>query len=170
MKHALACALLIFVSAVAAPASATDAVMPLPVTDGLPPPPPPDTELPAPAADHPAPPAEQAAPPASCENCPAPRRYDSQEVIKKIQEIDRSRTVNTVEMAPSAAPKRVNSGIRVRSDVTLVNFVVHHYRVIESPGLVPASEVVYRPRRAANCRYGRNRHGACRHHVLRVRD
>jgi hypothetical protein len=170
MKHALACALLIFVSAVAAPASATDAVMPLPVTDGPLPSPPPDTELPAPAADHPAPPAEQAAPPASCENCPAPRRYDSQEVIKKIQEIDRSRTVNTVEMAPSAAPKRVNSGIRVRSDVTLVNFVVHHYRVIESPGLVPASEVVYRPRRASNCRYGRNRYGACRHHVLRVRD
>ena len=169
---------------VAAPARATDAVMPQPVTDYMPPPvtdetlptaPAADTELPS--ANDVASPLQAVAPPPGCDNCPPAKRYDSVEVIKKIREIDRSRTVNTTEMAPDYAPRReAHSGYRVRSDVTLVNFVVHRYRVIEAPAMVPASEAgeyrpVYRPHRAHRvaCKHGkRDRYGSCRP-ALRVR-
>lgn len=182
--------------------------MPPPVTDYAPPPvtdetlpraAAPDTEMPPAPAEAPAapsnlpvpartemvPPADYAAaPPTVCNNCPPPRRYDSQEVIKRIREIDRSRTINTTEMAPDYAPPQPTPGYRVRSDVTLVNFVVHRYRVIYAPELVPASEAnlyrpvysgdeyrpKYRPHRAhVACRYGkRGRYGSCRP-LLRVR-
>jgi len=97
--------------------------------------------------------------------------------IKKIREIDRSRVINTAEMAPTYAPRRSDEGIRVCSDKTLVVFVTHEYRVIESPGLVSAAAYdvapaprysSYRPHRTA-CQYGRGRYGHCRA-PLRVRD
>jgi hypothetical protein len=182
---ALAFALLVAGGTIAAiPALATDNVMPQPVTDYMPPvtdeaPPPASDEAPPPAAaetrssaampDTELPPYEKTASPPVCDNCPPPRRYDSQEIIKKIREIDRSRTINTTEMAPDYAPRREpGAGYRMRSDVTLVNFVVHRYRVIFAPELVPASEVEHRalyphrPHRAA-CKYGRrDRNGSCR--------
>ncbi len=168
----------------AAPALATDAAIPQPVTDYMPPaavytPPPvtddtlpaaaaPDTELPAPAGE-----AVASSPPPVCGNCPTPKRYDSQEVIRKIREIDRSRTINTTEMSPDYAPRRESDpGYRVRSDVTLVNFVVHRYRVIYAPELAPAPEGEYRPLHRTHrvaCRYGkRDRYGSCRP-LVRVR-
>jgi len=165
-------------------------VIPQPVTDCMPPvtdytPPPPATDdtppasaevLPsAPAADTELPAPEKTASPPACDNCPPPRRYDSQEVIKKIREIDRSRTINTTEMAPDYAPHRESGArYRVRSDVTLVNFVVHRYRVIFAPELVPASDVEHRPvyshrPHRVSCKYGkRNRYDSCRP-MLRVR-
>lgn len=165
------------------PALAMDPVMPQPVTDYLPPatdeaPPPvtddtpptagtPDTELPTPAAD-----AVASPPPPVCGNCPTPNRYDSQEVIRKIREIDRSRTINTTEMVPDYAPRHdTPRGYRLRSDVTLVNFVVHRYRVIFAPELAPPSDGEYRPLHRAHrvaCKYGkRDRYGSCRP-LLRV--
>ncbi len=107
-----------------------------------------------------------------CDNCPPPRQYDSQETVRTRQDVHHTiKTVNTYEMAQ---PKAGQGGIRIRSDVTLVNFVVHHYRVIEAPALVEASEVQesapavsYRPKHL--CRSGRyGRHAGCRP-LLRVR-
>lgn len=168
---------------VAAPALATDAVMPQPVTDYMPQPVTDETLPTAPAADTELPPAndvssppQAVAPPPACDNC-LPKRYDSVEVIKKIREIDRSRSVNNTEMAPDYAPPReTHPSYRVRSDLTLVNFVVHRYRVIEAPAMVPASDAgeyrpVYRPHRAHRvaCKYGkRGRYDSCRP-ALRVR-
>ena len=76
-------------------------------------------------------------------------------------------------MAPDYAPRHESgAGYRVRSDVTLVNFVVHRYRVIFAPELAPASEVGHRPIYRSHrpvCRYGkRNRYDSCRP-LLRVR-
>jgi hypothetical protein len=108
-----------------------------------------------------------------CDNCPPPRKYDSQEVVKTRRDNNYNiKTINTYEMA-QPKPAKEEGGIRVRSDVTLVNFVVHRYRVIYAPALVDASEAgesyapaVHHPRRI--CRSGRyNRYGSCR--PLRVR-
>jgi hypothetical protein len=197
MKHAVvACALLIAGSALVAAPAFADPVMPPPVTDDAPPPAPSAT-TPAPADDpvfpKPATVSEKpvtavekpsvvsdkpaSAPPPACADCAPPKRYDSEEVIKKIREIDRSRVINTTERAPAPAPRRSDEGMRVRSDKTLVVFVTHEYRVIESPGLVSAAAYdvapaprysSYRPRRMG-CRHGYDRYGHCRG-VLHVRD
>jgi hypothetical protein len=201
MKLALACALLICGGTMlTAPARAIDNVMPQPVTDYMPPvtddtlprAAAPDTEMPAAPPEAPTPqaemvpPADNTVPPTACDNCSPPKRYDSQEVIKKIREIDRSRTINTTEMALDYAPRREASpGYRVRSDVTLVNFVVHRYRVIYAPELVSAAEAgEFRPLHSAGgyrpahrlhrvhrvaCRHGKyNSYDGCRP-TLRVR-
>jgi hypothetical protein len=129
------------------------------------------------AAPLPARAAEQVAPPAA-------KRYDSQEVIKKIREYDRSRSIGTTEVVPSYAPpreayapsRRASHRPYIRPDVTLVNFVVQRYRVIQAPELLPAAETggyrpIYwseRPHRTA-CSYGRyGRTDSCRP-LLRVR-
>ena len=95
-----------------------------------------------------------------CEGCPPPNKYDSQETVKTQTENRRTiDTINTYEMAPKKPA--IHSGIRVRADVTLVNFVVHKYRVIYAGELVEASDVAaphYRaPRYHAprRCKYGR---------------
>jgi hypothetical protein len=120
-----------------------------------------------------------AAPPKSaatdCVNCPPPRKYDSREVIKTRRDLERViQTINTTSMAPekpAESPAKSSPRIYVRPDVTLVNFVVHRYRVIYAPALVSASEVqdypapsVYRPARI--CKHGR--YGSCRP-LLRAR-
>jgi len=188
MKQALASALLIFGSTmVAAPASAADKLQPPPMVDEMPPPvtdygptseTATDTAAPAVAPETETPPsapspvADKVAAPPPCTDCATSRRYDSEQIIKKIRQIDRSRTINTTEIAPEA-PRPPSPRYRIREDVTLVNFVTHHYRVIYSPGLVPAVEVggdrprLYDRSRVA-CRYGEyRRHGSCRP-VLRV--
>ena len=174
-----------------------------PVTDEkLPVVPAPDAELPTvpppetttaqpelPVLPSPDAPAGKNAASSDCSDCSPPKVYDSQEVIKKIRKIDRSRTINTTEMAPDYAPRPDHSpAYRVRSDVTLVNFVVHRYRVIYAPELVTASEAGgyggYRPLRSESgyrpvywphrphrvaCRSGTyNRYDGCRP-LLRVR-
>jgi hypothetical protein len=157
MKNAAAIVVLL-TALIAPPALAGDGLAP----GSLAPPPPAETAAEAPPA---------AAPELAldrCDNCPPPRKYDSREVIKTRHDLHHTiKTINSYEMAE---PKRVErGGIRVRSDVTLVNFVVHRYRVIEAPALVDASEVresyppvVHRPKRL--CRHGRHgsRYGACR--------
>jgi hypothetical protein len=94
-----------------------------------------------------------------CYKCDAPKRYDSQEVVKTSRDIDHSRVIDSASYEGKPA--------RVRSDVTLVNFIVHRYRVIEATELSPASEALPRPRRS--CRHGRHggRYDGCG--PLRVR-
>lgn len=166
----------------AAPALAADGLMPAPVTDVMPPPVTDEPLPPAPAAGADLPQvneiAAQPAPvvaPAPCVECGTAPRYDSIEVIKKIREIDRSRRGRSAEIADEAPRHdarpafQARPAYRVRSDVTLVNFVVHRYRVISVPELTPASEVGYRPLYGTHrshrvaCKYGRyERRGSCR--------
>jgi hypothetical protein len=146
--------------------------------DSLTPPPAPDNSLPTPPDNPPSdvpdnPPDAKDDAASRCDNCPPPRKYDSQEVVRTRREQRHTiKTVNTYEMA-KPAPAKEEGGIRVRSDVTLVNFVVHRYRVIYAPELVEASEVaerpapaIYRPHRI--CKYGHYHHGHCGP-ALRVR-
>src|SRR5690242_1522303 len=72
-------------------------------------------------------------PASGCPDCDAPKKYDSQEVVKTSSDVDQSRAINTASYDADPRAK-----VRVRSDVTLVNFVVHRYRMIEAPALVPA--------------------------------
>jgi hypothetical protein len=166
MKHGIAIALFAGVFLVAAPALGADGLAPGSLA--APADAPADTPADVPALDAP----DDAA--ALCDNCPPPRKYDSRETIKTRRDLHRTiKTINTYEVAP-AAPVKESGRIRVRSDVTLVNFVVHRYRVIYAPALASASEeaerpapALYRPSRI--CRYGRHgRYGSCRP-PLRVR-
>jgi hypothetical protein len=177
MKRGIAIAVLFAGIFIAAPAfGAPDGLAPGSLA-------PADNGIDAPVVDAPAVDAPAAdAPPAvdspsadyRCDNCPPPRKYDSQEVVKTRRDLHRTiKTIDTYEMAPAASAKQ-SGGIRVRSDVTLVNFVVHRYRVIYAPALVDASEVGERPAPAVyrphGCKHGYNRHGSCRSRpVLRVR-
>jgi hypothetical protein len=173
MKHGVAVAFLIAGIFVAAPAFAADGLAPgslkPPAVDN-----PPSAAPDNPPADVPAAPADaEDSAAARCDNCPPPRKYDSQEVVRtRRDERHTVKTFNTYEMAPGKQAQEGN--IRVRSDVTLVNFVVHRYRVIYAPEMVDVSEVAERPARAVYrshraCRPGRAyRRGSCRP-VLRVR-
>jgi hypothetical protein len=163
MKHGIAVAVLFAGIFIAAPALGADGLAPgsLAAPDS-----PADTPADVPPADAPA------AADSRCDNCPPPRQYDSQEVVKTRRDLHTLKTIDTYEMAPAAPTKE--GGIRVRADVTLVNFVTHRYRVIYAPALADVSEVgerpapaVYRPHR--DCKPGRYyRHGSCRP-VLRTR-
>ena len=100
-----------------------------------------------------------------CPDCQAPRRYDSEEVIRSMREVDRSRVINTTTVVPvyRHAPGSRPATVYVRPAVTVVNFVTRHYHVTEGPvdfAVVP----VYR--RAKTCHDGRT--GSCRR-MLRVR-
>lgn len=185
MRYAIAGALFVFV-AVGAPAFSAPDDLPAypPVVPPLEMSPPPAADAPpAPVAD-PAPPADAppapvvdavpavapapaAAPQIACENCPNPRIYDSQEVIKRIQEIDHSKVINTTEIvpiiryAPEPPPQPERRLVRVPS-VTVVHFVTHQYKVIEGP-IATYAEVPVVRRRAKDC----GRYGSCRR-VLRV--
>jgi hypothetical protein len=109
--------------------------------------------------------------PEVCKDCPPPNHYDSQEVVKHVREVDQSRTVHTTTMAP-LPPADNDNGIYIRPDVTLVNIVVHKYRVIETPGLVPATAApAPRPVLRTHCKRSRRhaRYDSCGP-ALRVRD
>jgi hypothetical protein len=95
----------------------------------------------------------------TCYDCDAPKNYDIQEVVKTRRDIDHSRVIDTATYERKPA--------YIRPNVTLVNFVVHHYRVIEAPELGPAPEATPH-RRHGSCRHGHyNRYGCG---PLRVRD
>ena len=100
-----------------------------------------------------------------CADCQAPRRYDSEEVIRSTREVDRSRVINTTTVVPvyRHAPAPRPATVYVRSAVTVVNFVTRHYHVTEH-AVDFAAVPVYR--RARVCHDVR--HGSCRR-MLRVR-
>jgi hypothetical protein len=110
--------------------------------------------------------AEAVMPSPDCYDCSVPKNYDSQEVVKTSHDVDHSRVINTTSYAPAYQRRGDAGSIRVRSDVTLVNFVVHRYRVIEAPALVPEG-AVERPRRS--CGHG-GHHNRYDCGPLRVRD
>jgi hypothetical protein len=60
-----------------------------------------------------------------CANCPVPKVYDSQRVIKTTRTIDRSRVINTTTVVPV-----VRHVVYVDPKPIVVNFVVQDFRVV----------------------------------------
>ena len=126
-----------------------------------------------------------------CADCPPPRKYDSQEVVRKSQTIDRSQVINTRTVVPVGRRVRETNHLVIHKNEirntgmiqhnhtiveketryvhrvlvhTTVEFVTHNYRVVERPDSVsiPAA-----PRRVKDC-HRAGRYGSCRP-VFRVR-
>ncbi len=101
-----------------------------------------------------------------CVKCAPVRTYDSQQVIRSHKTVNRSRVINTTSIIyrrkfVASRPKVVT---RVHAPVTVVNMVVHNYRITHRPHPDAATRVVYPV--APRCKYGVSRSGSC---VLRVR-
>jgi hypothetical protein len=131
--------------------------------------------------------------PGDCRDCQPRRRYDDQEVVKKVRNVDHSRTINTVTVVPAGRRVRETNRLVIQNNetrhvgvvqhnhlivekeiryvrrvpiTTTVNFVTHHYRVVDRPAAVSVPVV---PRRSYECGVGLGRYqGACRR-TLRVR-
>jgi hypothetical protein len=128
-----------------------------------------------------------------CADCPVSRKYDSEEVVKKIRNIDRSRVINTTTVVPVGRRVKETNRLVIHQNetrntgviqhnhkiieketryvrripvTTTVVFVTHKYRVVERPDTISVEAV---PRRARECSRGRSggRYGHCG--PLRVR-
>ena len=128
-----------------------------------------------------------------CSDCQPRRHYDDQKVVKKVHNVDHSRTINTVTVVPAGRRVRETNHLVIQNNetrhiglvqhnhvivekeiryvrrvpiTTTVNFVTHNYRVMERPAAVSIPVV---PRRNYECGFGLGRyHGSCRP-SLRVR-
>jgi hypothetical protein len=107
-----------------------------------------------------------------CADCEPRRRYDSEEVIKKIRNIDRSRVINTQTVVPVRSRVNETNHLVIRQNETqltgvvqhnhtilekevryvrripartVVEFVTHDYRVVERPDTVTVPVTLYRP-------------------------
>jgi hypothetical protein len=130
-----------------------------------------------------------------CSDCQPRRHYDDQQVVKKVRNVDHSRTINTVTVVPAGRRVREINRLVIQNNetrhvgvvqhnhiivekeiryvrrvpiTTTVDFVTHHYRVVERPAAVSIPVV---PRRASPCGPGRGygrTHGSCGP-ALRVR-
>jgi hypothetical protein len=128
-----------------------------------------------------------------CSDCQPRRHYDDQKVIKKVRNVDHSRTINTVTVVPAGRRVREVNRLVIQNNetrhvgvvrhnhiivekeiryvrrvpiTTTVNFVTHNYRVVERPAVVSVPEM---PRRNYECGLGLGRYqGSCRPR-LRVR-
>lgn len=128
-----------------------------------------------------------------CSDCQPRRHYDDQKVVKKVRNVDHSRTINTVTVVPAGRRVRETNHLVIQNNetrhvgvvqhnriivekeiryvrrvpiTTTVNFVTHNYRVMERPVAVSIPVV---PRRNYECGLGLGRYqGSCRPR-LRVR-
>ena len=128
-----------------------------------------------------------------CSDCQPRRHYDDQKVVKKVRNVDHSRTINTVTVVPAGRRVRETNHLVIQNNetrhvgvvqhnhvivekeiryvrrvpiTTTVNFVTHHYRVVQRPAAVSIPVV---PRRNYECGLGLGRYqGSCRPR-LRVR-
>src|SRR6476660_9836020 len=117
-----------------------------------------------------------------CSDCQPRRHYDDQEVVKKVRNVDHSRTINTVTVVPAGRRVREINRLVIQNNetrhvgvvrhnhiivekeiryvrrvpvTTTVNFVTHHYRVVERPAAV---SVPVAPRRNYECGLGFGRY------------
>jgi hypothetical protein len=73
-----------------------------------------------------------AAPPKDCHDCPPPKKYDSQEVIKHTHDVDRSGVINTTTVVPVPPKIREKNHLVVHENQTrLVGTVQHNNLIIE---------------------------------------
>jgi hypothetical protein len=128
-----------------------------------------------------------------CSDCQPRRHYDDQEVVKKVRNVDHSRTINTVTVVPAGRRIRETNRLVIQNNetrhvgvvqhnhiivekeiryvrrvpvTTTVNFVTHHYRVVERPAAVSVPVV---PRRNYECGLGLGRYQSSCGPRLRVR-
>jgi hypothetical protein len=131
--------------------------------------------------------------PHGCSDCQPRRHYDDQEVIKKVHNVDHSRVINTVTVVPAGRHVRETNRLVIQNNetrhvgvvqhnhiivekevryvrrvpiTTTVNFVTHHYRVVERPAAVSIPVV---PRRNYECGVGLGRYQGSCGPALRVR-
>jgi hypothetical protein len=129
-----------------------------------------------------------------CADCAPRRKYDSQQVVKKVRNVDQSRVINTRTVVPvGTRVKETNSLVIQQNETrltgvvrhnhtiiekevryvrrvpvrTTVEFITHHYRVVERPD---TTTVPVMPHRPTGCYRGRGYagYGWCRP-SLRVR-
>jgi hypothetical protein len=106
-----------------------------------------------------------------CADCAPRRKYDSQEVVKKVRNIDQSRVINTTTVVPVRTRVNETNRLVIRQNETqltgvvqhnhtiiekevryirripvqtTVEFITHDYRVVERPDTVTIP-VTYRP-------------------------
>ena len=128
-----------------------------------------------------------------CADCPVSKKYDSEEVVKKVKNIDRSAVYETVTVVPAGRKVKEynrlvihqnetrNTGTIVHNHkiiekeiryvrripvTTTVEVITHHYRVVERPDAVSIEVAPRRPRECSRGRYG-SYYNSCR--PLRVR-
>ena len=65
-----------------------------------------------------------------CADCPPPRRYDSQEVVKKVRNIDHSRVINTRTVVPARTRVRETNHLVIRKNETRHVGVIRHNRIV----------------------------------------
>ncbi|MEA2978671.1 MAG: hypothetical protein QOF09_494 [Alphaproteobacteria bacterium] len=65
-----------------------------------------------------------------CADCPPPRKYDSQEVVKKVRNIDHSRVINTRTVVPVRTRVRETNHLVTRKNETRHVGVIRHNRII----------------------------------------
>ena len=67
-----------------------------------------------------------------CINCPPPRKYDSEEVVKTSRDIDRSRVINTTTVVPVRRPvKEINRLVIHKNTIRNVGVIRHNHTIIE---------------------------------------
>jgi hypothetical protein len=66
-----------------------------------------------------------------CYKCPAPRNYDSQEVVKKTRDVDHTRVIETQSVVPSKRLIETNHLIVRENETRNVGTVQHNHTVIE---------------------------------------
>ena len=121
-----------------------------------------------------------------CPDCQPRRHYDDQKVVKKVRNVDHSRTIDTVTVVPAGQRVRETNHLVIQNDetrhvgvvqhnhvivekeiryvrrvpiTTTVNFVSHNYRVMERPA---AASIPVVPRRNYECGLGLGRYqGSC---------
>jgi hypothetical protein len=129
-----------------------------------------------------------------CADCEPRRKYDTQETVKKVRNVDKSRVINTTTVVPVAPRIKETNSLVVHENETRLTGVVRHnhtviekevryvrriplrttvefitrdYRVVERPDTITVPVTLDRP---AGCYRGRGYvgHGWCRP-ALRVR-
>ena len=87
-------------------------------------------------------------------------------MVRSVKTVNHSRVINTASVVyrPRFIAPRPKAVTRVYVPATVVNIVVHKYRITHGPHPDTATRVVYPV--APRCKYGVSRSGSC---VLRVR-
>jgi hypothetical protein len=65
-----------------------------------------------------------------CRDCPPPKKYDSQEVVKSSHDVDKSGVVNTVTVVPVAPRYREHNHLIVHENETRLTGTVQHTNLI----------------------------------------
>ncbi len=81
-----------------------------------------------------------------CRDCPPPKKYDSEEVVKSSHDVDKSGVVNTVTVVPVAPRYREHNHLIVHENETrLTGTVQHNNLIVEKEIRYVRRAPIYRP-------------------------